>query len=81
MNSAKYTAKPELKVAREAMCFQEEMVDLINVETGKNYSRQFYGNIEAGRRYASAEVAIIIARILKTEVSALFSKKGDSENV
>jgi DNA-binding XRE family transcriptional regulator len=76
MGNAKYTAKPELKEIREKMCYQGEMADLINVQTGKTYSRAFYGNIEAGKRYASAEIAVVIARILKTDVSQLFLMKG-----
>ncbi len=84
MAGAKLIAKPHLKVKREALCSQEEMASLINVETGKDYGRTFYGNIETAARPATADMALIIARILKTDVSELFTsnsapEEGDSE--
>lgn len=77
MGGARFIAKPELRVKREAMCSQEEMASLINVDTGKDYGRTFYGNIETGVRPASADMALIIARILKSDVSDLFASKAE----
>lgn len=73
MAGATLIAKPELEEKRKAFCSQEEMVSLINAETGKHYGRTFYGNIETRTRPVKAEIALIIARILKAEVTDLFT--------
>ena len=85
MAGARLIAKPILKEKREALGSQEEMASLINAETGQNYGRTFYGNIETGARPATAEMALIIARILKSDVAELFTSseakaEGDSQN-
>lgn len=80
MASAKFIAKPELKVRREALGSQEEMVSLINVETHKNFGRTFYGNIETGARPATADMALTIARILKSDVAELFISNDAKED-
>lgn len=78
-STARFLATQNLKAVREAKCSQEEMVSLINVETGKNYGRTFYGNIETGERPANADMALIIARILSTNVTELFTNNTPEE--
>ncbi len=79
MSALKFIAKPELKTLREAKCSQEEMAGLVNIETGKSFGRAFYSNIENGIRPVSSDFALVIARILKVEVTELFTKKTESE--
>lgn len=80
MAGAVFIAKDILKTKREELGSQEEMVSLINAATGKDYGRTFYGNIETGVRPTTAEMALVIARILKMDVSDLFTNKEESKN-
>ena len=79
MANAKFLAKTELKIKREAFCSQQEMASLINAESGGNYGRTFYGNIETGIRPVSSDMALIIARILKSDVAELFTSNDAKE--
>lgn len=74
MLGSRYIAKPELKILREKMGRQDEMQGLINVEIGKTHHRSFYGNIENGARLATPKMALLIARILKSDVADIFKK-------
>lgn len=75
-----YKANSKLRTEREKIATQEEIVHLINTETGKDHTRAWYTRIETGERAASMEVALVISRLLRVDVDEIFSSsKANTE--
>ena len=74
-----YKANNKLRIEREKVGTQEEIVHLINTETGRDHSRAWYTRIETGERSASMEVALVLSRLLRVDVDEIFSSSKVDE--
>lgn len=73
----KYYAKALLKKKREDLGSQREMAALISADGKFELKRAYYEHIELGTRPIDAQLALHIARILKTEVNEVFESKNE----
>lgn len=72
----RFYAKENLKQVREdAMFTQKEVANIVSSYTHSRMARSSYSIIERGDRSISAEEANVIARLLKVDLSTIFTPK------
>lgn len=75
----KYFAKPTLKELRNKLAWtQDEVTSLIGADGKYDFKRSYYDHIENGRRGIDPDLAVHIARIMKTEVAELFESRNEA---
>ncbi len=75
----KYFAKPALKELRNKREWtQDEITSLIGADGNYEFKRSYYDHIENARRGIDPDLAVHIARILKTEVAEIFESKNEA---